>query len=217
MSRIAPPVRAGGWGLLVLLATVVGLFSLRYPFPDPPLVPPDLRASLDLRPPVFVLHAAAAAVALLLAPWQLLAGLRRRRPGLHRRMGRAYAGAVLIAGLAALPMATGSFAGPVAAAGFAALALAWLACTASGVQAARAGDLAAHRRWMLRSVALTCAAITLRLYLPIPPALGWSFADGYRAIAWACWLPNLLAVEAWLRLRQDRRSARSGAPVGVGG
>ena len=217
MSRIASPVRAGGWGLLVLLATAVGLFSLRYALRDPPLVPPDLRASLDLRPAVFVLHALAAAAALLLAPWQLLAGLRRRRPGLHRRMGRAYAGAVLIAGLAGFPLAAASFAGPVAAAGFAALALAWILSTALGVRAARAGDLAAHRRWMLRSVALTCAATTLRLYLPIPPALGWSFVDGYRVIAWACWLPNLLAVEAWLSLRQGRRSARSGAPVGVGG
>jgi hypothetical protein len=52
---------------------------------------------------------------------------------------------------------------------------------------------------MARSAALTCAALTLRLYLPFPPALGFTFAEGYRFIAWACWVPNLLVVEYFLR------------------
>ncbi len=29
--------------------------------------------------------------------------------------------------------------------------------------------------------------------------LGIDFADGYRAIAWLCWVPNVVAVEAYLR------------------
>jgi hypothetical protein len=59
---------------------------------------------------------------------------------------------------------------------------------------------------MVRSAALTCAAITLRLYLPLPPALGFTFAEGYRVIAWACWVPNLLLVEYFLGQRQVRLS-----------
>jgi uncharacterized membrane protein len=192
----------GGWLLLALLATVIGAVSLRYGLMDRALVPPELRASFDLRPVTFVTHALGASVALLIGPWQLLGRLRVRRPWLHTLFGRIYAAAVLVAGVAAVPMALGSFAGPVAAAGFAALAGAWIYCTGRGVLAARGGRLHEHRRWMLRSVALTLAALTLRLYLPIPPLLGWDYVEGYRAIAWACWLPNLLVAEAWVRVRR---------------
>jgi hypothetical protein len=72
----------------------------------------------------------------------------------------------------------------------------------------RLGNLASHRRWMVRSAALTCAALTLRLYLPVPPALGFTFVEGYRAIAWACWLPNLLVAEYFIRQRPVLAAAR---------
>ena len=63
---------------------------------------------------------------------------------------------------------------------------------------------------MIRSWAMTFAAVTLRLYLPIPPMLlHMSFMDGYRAIAWLAWVPNLLVAELYLRgaLRSRRVSA----------
>ncbi len=57
---------------------------------------------------------------------------------------------------------------------------------------------------MVRSLALTFAAVSLRLGLIGFPALGLlSYADGYRVSAWLCWIPNLLVAEWWLR-----RSAR---------
>jgi Predicted membrane protein (DUF2306) len=48
---------------------------------------------------------------------------------------------------------------------------------------------------MIRSYALTLAAVTLRLYLPASIALGVDFRSAYRVISWACWLPNLAVAE----------------------
>lgn len=44
---------------------------------------------------------------------------------------------------------------------------------------------------MTRSFALTYAAVTLRIYLPVSMIVGLEFAQAYPVIAWLCWLPNL--------------------------
>ena len=54
---------------------------------------------------------------------------------------------------------------------------------------------------MIRSYALTCAAITLRLIVPVGVVLGYSFYEAYIAAAWLCWIINLAAVEIWLATR----------------
>jgi hypothetical protein len=67
---------------------------------------------------------------------------------------------------------------------------------------------------MIRSFALTAAAITLRMYLPLMFVFRWPFSIGYPAIAWLCWIPNVLAAEVYLHLM----STPSGItlPVGLG-
>ena len=47
---------------------------------------------------------------------------------------------------------------------------------------------------MRRSFALTFAAVTLRVYLGISLGAGLEL-DPDPAIAWLCWLPNLLVLE----------------------
>jgi hypothetical protein len=65
---------------------------------------------------------------------------------------------------------------------------------------------------MIRSSAMTFAAVTLRLYLPIPPMfLHMSFDDGYRAISWVSWTSNLLVAEIYLNWALLRR--RFGRPA----
>jgi hypothetical protein len=60
---------------------------------------------------------------------------------------------------------------------------------------------------MIRSFALTFAAVTLRLYL-IPPAIaGVDFVTAYQWIAWLCWVPNLAIAEAWIASRRRANSA----------
>jgi uncharacterized membrane protein len=143
----------------------------------------------------------ASPVALALGLAQFLPHFRARWPGLHRWSGRIYALAVLTGGLSGLAMALGIIAErPVAGLGFGVLALLWLAVTANGVRLAIAGRIVEHRRWMIRSYALTLAAVTLRLMLPVMMlAGGMEYVQTTVFVAWACWVPNLILAEAWLR------------------
>ncbi len=59
-----------------------------------------------------------------------------------------------------------------------------------------------HRRWMVRSVALTAAGIMLRIYLGIMLTLPIEFDEGYRVIAFLCWVPNIVLAELYLRRRR---------------
>jgi hypothetical protein len=70
--------------------------------------------------------------------------------------------------------------------------------TGYAVYIARRCDTA--RRWMIRSYALPTAAITLRIYPPLVFVFHWPLAIGYPAIAWLCWIPNVIAVELYLHL-----------------
>ncbi len=184
-----------------VLAVGIALFSYRY------LTASDMRGPQILAnafaDPFLVLHVLGAATALLVSPFQFLSRFRNRRSGLHRLVGRLYVAACLLGGVAGLPLALGSTAGPVASAGFAMLALLWLTATGVGWRRAIERRSAEHRRWMLRSWALTMAAVTLRLYLPLLPLLGIDFLAGYRAIAWLCWIPDLAAVEFYLRRQRN--------------
>jgi len=74
--------------------------------------------------------------------------------------------------------------------GILALGAVWMVTTTLAIRFILRGDAIQHRRWMIRSYALTAAAITLRIYLPLIFVFHWPFAIGYPAIAWLCWIPN---------------------------
>jgi hypothetical protein len=63
-----------------------------------------------------------------------------------------------------------------------------------------------HREWMIRSFALTFAAVTLRIWLPLfAGVLKMDFLQSYQTIAWLCWVPNIMIAEILLsRSRQSR-------------
>jgi len=168
-------------------------------------VHPDMRAAFEAHRVGLGLHVFGAVFALALGPFQFLARLRARHLNLHRWMGRLYLGlGVLVGGLAGLYMAQFAHGGLAGKLGFGTLAVLWLATGERAFHYAHHGDVTAHRRWMIRSFAMTFGAVTLRLYLPIAPMLGYDFMDGYRLTAWLAWIPNLIVVELWMR-RQDAR------------
>lgn len=147
----------------------------------------------------FFAHITLAPVALVLMPFQFWQGLRARRPQVHRWIGRAYGLCVLLAGVGGVLMAVGTEAGPVAAVGFGLLAVLWLGSTGYGIWLVRLGRIKDHQRWMVRSAALTFAAVTLRVYLPfLFMTLGHE--TGYTLVSWLCWVPNLVVAE-WILLR----------------
>lgn len=155
-------------------------------------------------------HLIGGPLALMLAPFQLWQGLRQRRPRLHRAIGYGYAMAVLIAGIGSLIMLPGFEGAAWVAAGFAALGLLWIGTTATGILQARNRNLAAHQRWMQRSVALSFAAVTLRLIMAPLMAAGWTPLETYQITAWGSWLLNLAVLEIW-RLAQKQKGTREGA------
>lgn len=187
-----------GIGILgVLLSAGVALVSYRYLLPGMPV--PDVIVGNAFRLPWLIVHAASASTALLVGPWQFWSRLRTRRPGVHRVMGRIYVAACLAGGATGFVLALGASTGPVSTAGFGLLAIAWTYSTAMAWRLAVRRQFAAHRRWMIRSFALTFAAVTLRIYSPVAAALPIPFEGSYRAISFLCWVPNLLVAEAWLR------------------
>ncbi len=189
-----------------VLCMGVALVSWRFLIAGVELTMPTVAYHATLRPLAFFTHVGLAPVALALVPFQLWRGLRDRHRAIHRLLGRVYGVAVLLSGLGGLWLALTTTAGPVAAAGFALLAVLWVATTAAGIRSAMAGNLAGHRVWMIRSIALTLAAVTLRLYLPVSMVAGLEFAGAYSAIAWLCWVPNLLIAE-FLIGRRSRLAA----------
>lgn len=156
-------------------------------------------------------HIAASGVALLMGPFQFLPALRRTQPRIHRWMGTIYVLACLVGGAAGLSIALFSSAGPIAGWGFFVLAVLWLVCTSMAWLKAKARDFTAHERWMIRSFALTLAAVTLRLYLPVGVMLDPHFFTAYRIIAWIAWVPNILIAELWLASKRSLPKAKGSA------
>ncbi|MDB5613108.1 MAG: hypothetical protein JWQ22_761 [Devosia sp.] len=160
----------------------------------------------QLRPIVLYTHIILAPLSLLLVPFQLWQGLRKTRPLVHRVVGRTYGVAILFSSITGLWLAVTTEAGLFAAWGFGMLAVAWFVTTAMGISLAMRGDYAGHRRWIIRSVAMTLAAVTLRLYIIPTEVMDFSTPETYQAIAWLCWVPNMIVAELYLRWPKIRRS-----------
>lgn len=189
-----------------LLCILIALASWRF-------LPLGVAASMEHmlyhaleRPLTFYAHITLAPLALFLMPFQFWNGLRVRRPAVHRVIGRIYVLSILGAGLSSIHVAMGTQAGILAAWGFGLLGVAWVLVTLKAVHLAMQRKIAQHRRWMIRSAALTFAAVTLRIYTPLVFAFGLPFEPFYVLISWACWVPNLLVVEYFLRRNPPRRA-----------
>jgi len=203
----------GKWAIYLVLAGfswLMLLITLQY-WPvsaDAAFLAIKEEAALPWYLVVFYIHVATSMAALLAGFTQFSARLRRRAPRLHGWVGKAYVGVILFAsGPTGLVMGAVAEGGPVAKVAFVALAMLWLLFTVKGFTAARAGCFAAHRRWMIRSYALTLSAVSLRawkwalvaLFAPAP-------MDTYRTVAWLGWVGNLLVAE-WIIRRGNRASA----------
>ena len=187
-------VRKVGWGIMLVLATLVAVYAflgVGFPTLRSPFVA-DLLSAKALRT---MGHLGAGGVAIVTGGLQFSLRLRFETPRVHRVLGRIYLVAVGISGVAGLLLAPTATGGMASHFGFGMLALLWVSTAALALVRVRAGDYAAHRAWMIRSYALCLAAVTLRLYLPISAIFGVPFESAYPAIAWLCWVPNLILAE----------------------
>jgi uncharacterized membrane protein len=139
---------------------------------------------------------------LLLGPWQFVSRLRRRRPGVHRFIGRIYLLSVLAAGAGGLLLAPKVWAGPVVSFGFGTLAVLLLGTTVAAYVTIRRRLVARHRAWMIRSYALIFSAFTFRLWLGALSAAGLSFDRAYQSGAWTSWMINLVVAQLLIARNQ---------------
>ncbi|NQV99723.1 MAG: DUF2306 domain-containing protein [Rhodospirillales bacterium] len=180
---------------MTALSLFVGLASVRFLFLDLAVAAPGLAAHAPERLLSFYLHVGGATVALMLGPLQFFGSIRRRFLMIHRLIGGGYVVACLVGGMYGIYIGYYSPNGPVAAAGFMTLGVLWIITTGRGFTKVLAGQFTAHRRWMIRSFALTFAAVTLRIYLPPLFAMDLDPVTIFSLVAWVSWIPNLVFAE----------------------
>ncbi|MEL6657603.1 MAG: DUF2306 domain-containing protein [Bacteroidota bacterium] len=153
----------------------------------------------------FYVHVLTSIFVLLAGFTQFSKSVIQKYPAVHRLVGRLYVIIIIcLSGPAGFLLAIKANGGWSSQLAFSVLAVLWWVFTFLAWRKIMAGDLAAHRSFMLRSFALTLSAITLRawkwliVFLWAPPPM-----DTYRLVAWLGWIPNLLLVEWYLRQKAE--------------
>ena len=200
-----------GWGIMTALLVLLVLWSLRYFLFGAEAYFPRQKELYEVQTAGILIHIGGMMVAAALGPFQFLRALRDRHLKVHRAIGRLYLGGALVGGLGGLYMAQYSASGIVSDAGFGLLAVTLLLTTGMAFLKIKQGAVQEHREWMTRSFALILAAVTLRIYVPILEGVLGEH-DGYAAVAWLCWIPNLLVAE-WLIRGHLRNRRESNLPV----
>lgn len=191
-----------GWALVAIPAFISGAWGIFVAFYPSGLEHQGGYARMFAVPLIGIAHTAGGGIASLIGPLQFSDRLRRQRPGLHRWLGRVYLISVLLSGLGGLYLSPGSLAANTFGVAFILLALAWLYTGWQAYTTIRQGDVGAHRCWMIRNFALTYAAVTLRIEMPLLIAAGIDPIMALNIVGWTCWVPNLVVVEWWMRRGQ---------------
>jgi hypothetical protein len=159
-------------------------------------------------------HFFGAGLSLLLVPFQLSKKLRSFSLKIHKTTGLLYFLAVLFGGISGFIMSFNATGGALAEWGFRMMAIVWLLTTIIAVWHAINGNIALHKKWIYRSIAMTSAAITFRLYLGLGlGVLDLPFMTVYISISWLSWVLNLAVCEIILYQRQRQYHQR--LPVAV--
>ncbi len=186
---------------MTTLSLLIAFASLRYSLLSITYANPEMYSQLNDRRMMFILHISLAAVALALGAIQFLPNFRRNHKTYHAIAGRVYAISVVGGGISGFTMALGAAGGVSVAVGFGLLSVLWIGFTGNAVRHILQGNRVLHKKWMLRSFALTFAAVTLRVYLVGFMAWGMTYTEASPYLAWICWVPNALVLEWWFRRR----------------
>ncbi|MCJ8315125.1 MAG: DUF2306 domain-containing protein [Saccharospirillaceae bacterium] len=186
-----------GFGLLTFFGMLVGFYGLAMPILTPIFAQGSVvHANFLLQSQTLLyFHFIGAGIALLISPIQFY--LYKRFKTAHRIMGRIYGLSVLFGAIGALNMAQTAYGGLISTWGLSILAILWIVFTGMAIYFAIKRDIKAHKRWIIRSVALTFAALTLRV---ISPFIGLVVDDmtTSQIVYWLSWIINLLLAEIWI-------------------
>ncbi len=151
-------------------------------------------------------HITTSIVALVIGPFTLSTKFRERNINRHRIMGRIYMVGILLGGLSGLYLSFYATGGLVAKLGFGLLSVLWLTSAYEALHRVKNKKIKEHRNWMIRNYALTFAAVTLRIWLPLFIVLFGieHFELSYAIIAWLAWVLNLIVAELFIRKRLNK-------------
>lgn len=218
--------------LLVVCAAFLAFSWPPYLSLDPSQTRLPIRPEFPPHFAVLFAHILFGTIALVGSCLQVWPWFRKRYPAAHRRIGRLYVFAgVLPSGVLAVVVSVVSLQGVTGRIGNTLLSLLWLAVTIAGWRMARKRRYAEHRRWMIRSFALTWSIVVNRLWIAIIAISLAPLADTYYegdeammnlAVAessiWLSWVVNLLIAEWWLERdhRPKKRTPSSRKPAHPG-
>ncbi|MFN3402745.1 MAG: DUF2306 domain-containing protein [Cytophagaceae bacterium] len=156
----------------------------------------------------FYVHVISSCFTLLAGFTQFSGNFLRKYPMLHRYLGRLNGAVILLlSGPSGLIMALYANGGLLSQSAFFILSILWLAFTYLAYHYARSGDIPRHRKFMVRSFALTLSAITLRGWkLLIVLAFRPHPMDAYTLVAFLGWIPNLIIAEIYIRKVIEKRN-----------
>jgi len=161
-------------------------------------------------------HFVTGGILLLLGPMQLIGGVRRRWPAVHRWIGRLYVGAAALAGLGGLGfiLAKGTIGGPAMSLGFGLYGAAMVACAWLAFANARARRVELHRAWAIRLFALAIGSWLYRMeygfwFLTMGK---WAHTQDFRGgfdlvMDVFFYVPNLAIAEMFIRARRGMGGA----------
>jgi len=161
------------------------------------LVKADLVFDVSWRT-TFYIHIISAMIVLIIAPFQFIKKLRNKYLKSHRRIGKVYAyGVVALAAPSGFFMAFYAEGGLWSTLAFIVMSFLWIFTTVMAVMYARKKKIIEHKKWMIRSVALTFAAVTLRLLVPLFSSY-LMLEDNFVIVstAWLSWMINLAIAES---------------------
>ncbi|HFK1791484.1 TPA: DUF2306 domain-containing protein [Bacillus pacificus] len=152
------------------------------------------------------IHITTSIVALVIGPFTLSTKFRERNINRHRIAGRIYMVGILLGGVSGLYLSFYATGGLVAKLGFGLLSVFWLTSAYQALHRVKNKKIKEHRNWMIRNYALTFAAVTLRIWLPLFIVLFGieHFELSYAIIAWLAWVPNLIVAELFIRQRLNK-------------
>lgn len=183
--------------IICFFALMIGLYPLIYAFVDPKYTflrskSPEVLHHLIWRTAFFV-HIIGGGLALFIGWRQFGESFRNKYIRIHRIIGKVYVISVIMSSIAAIYMGFYANGGWVSVVGFICLGVLWLSTTILGVVHIRKGDIMKHKQLMTYSYACAFAAVTLRLWFPLLKSITHDPGGSYIAVAWLCWIPNIVA------------------------
>lgn len=159
------------------------------------------------REPWIIAHVVAGGTAILIGPFQIWMGLRRRALSVHRKLGYVYLGSIAVSSTAAFYLAATTLNGWMFGLGLGGLGLAWVVTTGLAYVAVLKNDYLQHQEWMIRSYVVTFGFVFFRMFVVGSSILEvGEIRERLTVASWICWSLPLLLAEAMIQGRKIFRS-----------